>query len=106
MSYKKNTLTRRDQRKSDDLLESDEQIERIEDDIRKLKVDFDIYFNGGTKTAPHQKRASLEARMNKLNGNRDLSFAQRYRLNNLISRYTSFRELWRRKLKAKGDEIY
>jgi hypothetical protein len=101
-----NTLTTRSQFKQDKVLEVEEQIERLEDDIRKLKIEFDIFFNGGTKKPPHQARASLEARQNKLNGNRDLSFAQRYKLNNLISRYTSYRELWRRRLKAKGEEIY
>jgi benzoyl-CoA reductase/2-hydroxyglutaryl-CoA dehydratase subunit BcrC/BadD/HgdB len=30
----------------------------------------------------------------------------RYKLNNLMSRYNSYRELWRRRLKVKGEEIY
>ncbi|NNE68346.1 MAG: hypothetical protein HKN33_17405 [Pyrinomonadaceae bacterium] len=101
-----NTLTRRSQMLTDKVLEVDDQIERLEDDIRKLKIEFDIYFNGGKKSPPHQARAALEARSNRLNGNRDLSFAQRYKLNNLISRYTAYRELWRRRLKTKGEEIY
>lgn len=105
MRYKTNTITRREQLTNDKVFETDEQIERLEDDIRRLKIDFDIYFNGGTKAPPHQARAALEARTNRINGNRDLSFAQRYKLNGLISRYTSYRELWRRRLKAKGDEI-
>ena len=106
MSYLNNTILRRSQLESDKAVEVDDQIERLEDDIRKLKIDFDIFFNGGTKKPPHQARASLEARSNRLNGNRNLSFAQRYKLNNLISRYTSYRELWRRRLKVKGEEIY
>jgi hypothetical protein len=101
-----NTLSRRDQNKKDKILEVEEQLEKIDDDIRRLKIDFDIYFNGGTKKPPHQQRASLEARIKRMNGNRDLSFANRFKLNNTISRYTSYRELWRRKLKAKGEEIY
>ncbi len=106
MNYPLNTISKRNQLKSDNIVETDEQIERLEDDIRKLKIEFDIYFNGGTQKAPHQSRASLEARTNRLNGNRELSFAQRYKLNGLISRYTSYRELWRRRLRAKGEEVY
>ena len=102
----KNPLSLRNQKKKDKELEIEEQLERLEEDIRRLKIDFDIYFNGGTKKAPQRQRASLEARIKRINGNRDLSYASRYKLNNLISRYTSFRELWRRKLKAKGEEIY
>jgi hypothetical protein len=105
MSLYTNTHTQRSLDKQEKVFETDEQIERLEEDIRKLKIDFEIFFNGGTKRAPHQARASLEARSNKLNGNRDLSFAQRYKLNNLLARYRSYRELWRRRLKAKGDDI-
>lgn len=105
MSLYTNTHTQRSLDKQEKILETDEQIERLEEDIRKLKIDFEVFFNGGTKRAPHQLRASLEARSNKLNGKRDLSFAQRYKLNNLLARYRSYRELWRRRLKAKGDDI-
>jgi hypothetical protein len=34
-----------------------------------------------------------------------MTFAQRYQYNTLVSRFTSYRELWRRTLKAKGDEL-
>ncbi len=105
MAFTENTITRRNQSKQDKSLEIEEQIERLEDDIRRLKIDFDIFFNGGTKKAPLQQRASLEARFTRINGNRDLSFANRYKLNNLISRFNSYRELWRRRLKAKGEDI-
>ncbi len=100
-----NTISRRDQTKKDKILEVEEMIERLEDDIRRLKIDFDIFFNGGTKKAPLQQKASLEARITRINGNRDLSYANRYRLNALISRFTSYRELWRRRLKAKGEDL-
>ena len=100
-----NTLTRRSQLKTENVLKVDEQIEKLHEDIRKLKIEFDIYFNGGTKKAPHQSRASLEAKTKRLNGNRDLNFAQRYKLNGLISTYTSYRELWRRRLRAKGEDL-
>ena len=100
-----NSLTRRSQLKNEKVLKADEQIERLEEDIRRLKIEFDVYFNGGTKKAPHQARASLEARSKRINGNRDLNYAQRYKLNGLISTYTSYRELWRRRLKAKGEDL-
>lgn len=102
----KDTLSYRAKSKQDKILEIEEQIEQIGESIRRLKIDFDIYFNGGRKTPPHRERASLEARINRINGNRDLSFANRYKLNNVMARYNSLRGLWRRKLKAKGEEIY
>ena len=77
----------------------------MEDDIRKLKIDFDIYFNGATKRPPLEARARLEAYIKRLADNRQLTYAQRYQFNTLVSRFTSYRELWRRTLKAKGLEI-
>lgn len=83
----------------------DQQLNRLEDDIRKLKIDFDIYFNGSTKRPPLEARARLESQIKRMSDNRQLTFAQRYQLNALVSRYTSFRELWRRTLRSRGDEL-
>jgi len=83
----------------------DKQISRLEDDIRKLKIDFDIYFNGATKRPPLEARARLESMIKRVSDNRSLSYAQRYQLNSLVARFTSYRELWRRSLKARGEEL-
>ncbi len=86
-------------------VEIDQQLSRLEDDIRKLKIDFDIYFNGATKRPPLEARARLEASIKRMADNRNMSFAQRYYMNTLVSRFTSYRELWRRTLRAKGEEL-
>jgi hypothetical protein len=91
--------------KKDDAALIDQQLSRMEDDIRKLKIDFDIFFNGASKRAPLEARARLESNIKRISDNRNLSFAQRYYFNTLVSRFTSYRELWRRTLKAKGDDL-
>ena len=83
----------------------DQEIVRLEDAIRKLKIDFDIYFNGSAKRPPLEARARLEANIKRIADDRGLSYAQRYKLTALISRFTSYRELWRRNLKARGDDL-
>ena len=100
-----NKLYRQEQSKQDDIAHIDQQIGRLEDEIRKLKIDFDIYFNGGAKRPPLEARARLEANIKRIMDDRNLSFAQRYQFNSIVSRFTSYRELWRRLLKAKGEEI-
>lgn len=99
-----NKLYRQTQTKAEAALEVDQQIGRIEEDIRKLKIEFDIYFNGGTKRPPLQAKARLEAHLKRIADDRSLSYGQRYHFNNLMARFTSYRELWRRKLKIKGME--
>jgi hypothetical protein len=100
-----NKLYRKPQSKQDETADLDQQLARLEDDIRKLKIEFDIYFNGGTKRPPLESRARLDAYVKRISDNRNLSYAQRYHFNALVSRFTSYRELWRRTLKSRGDEL-
>ena len=100
-----NKLYRNVQTKREETLELDQQLRRVEDDIRKLKIDFDIFFNGSSKRAPLESRARLESRLKRIADDRNLNYAQRYYFNTLVSRFTSYRELWRRTLKARGDDL-
>ena len=93
------------QNRQDEAIDIDHQLGRLEEDIRKLKIDFDIFFNGSTKRAPLEARARLDSRIKKIADDRNLSFAQRYYFNTLVARFTSYRELWRRSLRAKGEEF-
>jgi hypothetical protein len=100
-----NSLYRNLKSKNDESISLDQQIARIEDDIRKLKIEFDIYFNGGTKRPPLEARARLESNIKRIADDRNLTYAQRYQFNSVISRFNSYRELWRRILKTKGEEL-
>jgi hypothetical protein len=100
-----NKLYRQSETKKEDAAALDQQILRIEDDIRKLKIDFDIYFNGASKRPPLEARARIEAALKRIADDRNLTYAQRYHFNALISRFNSYRELWRRGLKKKGEEL-
>ena len=98
-----NKLYRQTQTKQEDAAQIDQELSRLEDEIRKLKIDFDIYFNGAAKRAPLEARARLESNLKRIADDRNLSYAQRYQFNTLVSRFTSYRELWRRMLKARGE---
>lgn len=100
-----NKLYRQTNTKLEETAQIDQQIARIEEEIRKLKIDFDIYFNGATKRPPLEARARLESNLKRIADDRSLTYAQRYQFNALVSRFTSYRELWRRMLKKRGEEI-
>ena len=38
----------------------DEQLTRLEDDIRRLRIEFDIFFNGGAKKPPYETKGRVE----------------------------------------------
>lgn len=81
----------------------EDQLKRVEEDIRRLKVEFDIYFNGGSKRPPYDTKLRVESHLKRLADDRTLNFAQRYHLNSLSTRYASFRELWRRILQDREE---
>jgi len=81
----------------------DEQLKRLEEDIRRLKIEFDIYFNGAAKRPPYDTKSRVETVFKRLGDDRSLTFAQRYLLNSLTARYTAFRELWRRTMQGREE---
>jgi hypothetical protein len=81
----------------------DEQLTRLEEDMRRLKIEYDIYFNGASKRPPYDTKSRVETVIKRLGDDRTLSFAQRYRYNSLAARYNSFRELWRRTIQAREE---
>ena len=81
----------------------DEQLTRLEEDIRRLRVEFDIFFNGAAKRPPYETKGRVETLLKRLGDDRTLTYAQRYRYNSLASRYNAFRELWRRTMQGREE---
>ena len=81
----------------------DEAITQIEDGIRRLKIEFDIYFNGGSKRPPTDLHWKIESLIKRYGEGHKLTFAQRFRYNSLVQRYTLFNDKWRQKVKAREE---
>ena len=88
---------------SDSQPSPDEQLTRLEEDIRKLRVEFDIFFNGASKRPPYDTKGRVETLLKRLGDDRTLTFAQRYRYNSLAARYNAFRDLWRRTMQGREE---
>lgn len=105
MPPKGNNLYRQTPSRLEETAAIEKQLGKLDDDIRRLKIEFDIFFNGAVKRPPLEARARLESQIKRMLDNRHLSYAQRYKLNALVARFTSYRELWRRTLRSKGEEL-
>jgi hypothetical protein len=81
----------------------EDRLARLEEDIRRLKVEYDIYFNGGSKRPPYDTKLRVESQLKRLGDDRSLSFGQRFHYNSLATRYNAFREVWRRTLKGREE---
>jgi hypothetical protein len=81
----------------------DDQLSRLEEDIRRLKIEFDIFFNGASKKPPYDTKGRVDTLMKRLGDDRTLTYAQRYRYTTLASRYNAFRDLWRRTMQGREE---
>jgi len=83
---------------------TDEELSKLEDNIRRLKIEYEAYFSGGQPRAPHDTVFRVETTIKKFNdGAGKLSFGHRFRFNQLVQKYAVYSDLWRRKLKDKEE---
>jgi len=83
----------------------DEELALLEDSFRRLKIEFDIYFAGGSKKPPVDAESRVQNLIRRNTENSRLNFSQRFRLNSVAQKYAVFSDLWRRKTRIK-DEGY
>lgn len=81
----------------------DEELELLDSSLRRLKIEYDIYFGGGSKKPPNDTLWRVTSLIKKYGDSQKLTFPQRYRFNSLTQRYAIFSDLWRQKLKIKEE---
>ena len=81
----------------------DEELNVLEDSVRRLKIEYDIYFGAGSKRPPADLEWRVQSLLKKFGENPKMSFPQRYRYNTIANRYALFYDLWRQKLKIKEE---
>jgi len=79
----------------------DQELDLLDDAFRRLKVEYDIYFAGGSKRPPVDNEARMVAKIRGHMENSRLNLVQRYRVQNSAQRLAVFSDLWRRKSRVK-----
>jgi len=79
----------------------DEELEKLDDGLRRLKIEYDIFFSGNRKRPPDDLRSRVERIAQKLSEASDMTFSQRFRYTTLVTRFYVYRDLWRRTLQGK-----
>jgi hypothetical protein len=74
------------------------EIDQLDRDLRKLLIDFERFFNGALPVPPEDDRQSIEGRIRALRGQAVLPPADHFRLGALEARFSSFSQLYRRRL--------
>ena len=82
----------------------DADLNELEKKIRQLKIEFDIYFNGGAKLPPKNLQFSTDTLIQRLLEETGFNFVQKFRFQTLVSRYAAYRELWRKKYQVREEK--
>lgn len=83
----------------------DEELNLLDESIRRLKIEYDVFFGGGSKKPPADTEWRVQSLIKKYSDGNKMNFPQRFRYNTIVQRYALFSDLWRQKLKIK-DEGY
>jgi len=81
----------------------DEELSVLEDHLRRLKVEYDIFFGGGSKKPPSEIEWKVRNLMKKFSDGGRMNYAQRFRYSTLQQRYALFNALWQQKLQIKEE---
>jgi hypothetical protein len=74
-------------------------IERLEEEIRQFRVEYQRFFNGESKAPPEAQANRIRRQLTHLNGISQLTSVEQFRLNGLEGQYNSLSELFRRRLR-------
>lgn len=82
----------------------DEDLSVLEDQMRRLKVEYDIFFGGGAKKPPAEIEWKVKNLLKKYtDGGGRMNYGQRFRFNTVQQRYARYNALWQQKLQIKEE---
>jgi hypothetical protein len=80
-----------------------EDLDRLDVAIRQLQVKWDLFFNGQEKKPPTDLQSQVEALIKRYANSEIRNNGERFRYQSLSARFTSFNELWQKKLRVREE---
>src|SRR6476661_3697704 len=75
----------------------DEELNLMESHLRRLKIEYEVFFNNPQKKPPSDLEWKVVTLMRKFSDGTRMSFSQRFRYNEIAQRYAIYSDLWRKK---------
>jgi len=75
----------------------DEELTHLESQLRRLKIEYEVYFSNPTKKPPTDVEWKVLSLLRKFSDGGRLTFSQRFRYNEMAQRYAIYSDLWRKK---------
>ena len=76
---------------------TDEELNLLEQQLRRLKIEYEIYFSNPAKKPPTDIEWKVLSLLRKFSDGGHMNFSQRYRYNEMAQRYAVYSDLWRKK---------
>jgi hypothetical protein len=86
---------------ADHAIEAD--LQRLDVGLRKLKVQYDMFFAGALPRQPVELRSEIEKIVSRYSKKPMGKYAQRFRFNALVGRFNSMSELWGKMVRSKEE---
>ena len=81
----------------------DEELNLLDQQLRRLKIEYEIFFNNPSKRPPNDIEWKVTALIRKFSDSARLSFSQRFRYNEMAQRYAIQSDLWRKKTRIREE---
>ena len=84
-------------------MNTDEELNLLETQLRRLKIEYEVYFSNPTKRPPTDVEWKVLSLLRKFSDGGRMSFSQRYRYNEMAQRYAVYSDLWRKKTRVREE---
>lgn len=81
----------------------DEELNVLDTQLRRLKIEYEIYFSNPTKKPPTDIEWKVLALLRKFSDGGRMNFSQRFRYNEMAQRYAIYSDLWRKKSRIREE---
>ena len=85
------------------LVTTDEELNVLDTQLRRLKIEYEIYFSNPTKKPPTDVEWKVLALLRKFSDGGRMNFSQRFRYNEMAQRYAVYSDLWRKKSRIREE---
>ncbi|MFY9911471.1 MAG: MXAN_5187 C-terminal domain-containing protein [Candidatus Sulfotelmatobacter sp.] len=82
---------------------TDEELVVLETQLRRLKIEYEVYFSNPTKRPPTDIEWKVLSLLRKFSDGGRMNFSQRYRYNEMAQRYAVYSDLWRKKSRIREE---
>ena len=81
----------------------DEELNLLDQQLRRLKIEYEIFFNNPAKRPPTDVEWKVLSLIRKFSDGTRMSFSNRFRYNEMAQRYAVQAELWRKKMRIREE---